>query len=201
MQLKFTRTILSVLTLFSLCLFNCSLKAQRSNFSVYIRFKVNKPASQNLNITIWGYKHEEPWYFPKIEVNAKADQWSEWINLTKWDWHGKVNRSGGLAEYPAISLIIQDLTNDTPVKDSEFEVQLADSPSEKDVVISFTEQSNSDRIIFLAPYPLRENAKDFETATQRIDRQTQSTKEATDGKPPKLEKFQIITNVWNMNNA
>ncbi|MGI8669931.1 MAG: hypothetical protein ACR2J3_08835, partial [Aridibacter sp.] len=91
--------------------------------------------------------------------------------------------------------------NGTAVKDSEFEVQLADSPSEKDVVISFTEQSNSDRIIFLAPYPLRENAKEFETATQMIDRQTQWTKEATDGKPPKLEKFQIITNVWNMNNA
>ncbi len=200
MQLKFTRTVLSVLTLFSLCLFNCSLKAQKGSFLVYIRFKVVKPVSQNLKVTVGGYRHEDPWYFPDIEVDAKANQWSEWINLSKWDWHGKLSRSGGLAEYPAISLTVKDSSGQT-VKGSEFEVQLAESPTEKDALISFTEKSDSGKIVFLAPYPLHKNFKEFETATQMIDRQTRWAKEAADGKPPKLEKFQIITNLWDINNA
>ncbi len=200
MQLNFTRIFLSVFTLFSLCLFNCSLKAQKGSFLVYVRFKVVKPAvSQNLKVTVGGYRHEEPWYFPDIEVDAKANQWSEWINLSKWDWHGKLSRSGGLAEYPAISLTVKDLSGQA-VKDSEFEVQLAEAPSEKDVLISFNEKSDSGKIVFLAPYPLHKNFKEFETASQMIERQTQWAKEATDGKPVKLEKFQIITNLWNINN-
>lgn len=199
MQLKYTRTVLSVFVLFTLFFFNCSLKAQKGSFSVYIRFKVNKPSSQNLNVTIGGYKHEDPWYFPDIQVNAKANQWSEWVNLTKWDWHGKLSRSGGLAEYPAISLTVKDSSGQA-VKDSEFEVQLAEAPTEKDALISFTEKSDSDKIIFLAPFPLHENAKDFETATQMIDRQTRWAKEAAGEKPIKLEKFQIITVLWDMKN-
>lgn len=200
MQLKYTKTLLLIFSLFSLCFFNCSLKAQKNSFSVYIRFKVKNPASQNLKVIISGYRHEEPWHFPVIEVKTESDQWSEWVNLSQWDWHSKLSRSGGVAEFPSLSLTVQNLETGELAKTSEFEVQLAENPDEKDVLISFNEKSDSSRIVFLAPYPLHKHFKEFETATQMIDRQLRWAKEAAGEKPIKLDKFKITSVLWDIVN-
>lgn len=203
MKMKYPRIIPTLIALFAVVLLSCSSSTSRKyNYSYFIRFKVIKPTSQNLKVVINGYRHEsDPWNFSPIEKDAAAgNHWSEWIDLSKWDWHGKVFRSGGIAEYPSISLTVADTATGRRVEGCKFEVQLADSPADEGVVITFSEQSGSDTINFLAPYPLRKNAGEFETATQMIQRQTQWAKEAVGEKPIKLEKFDIISNLWNMNN-
>lgn len=173
-----------------------SVKAQTKNFPYFLRFKVTKPAApQNAKVTISGFRHAgDPWYFPRIEQDAQAGQWSDWIDLSEWKWHGKIFRSGGIAEYPSISLSVAGAA-----AGSEFEVQLADAPGEKGIVASFKEQSASDTIIFLAPYPLRENFRELETARQMIERQAKWANEATGGKSIRLRKFDVITNIWGVN--
>ena len=167
-----------------LLIFSCFVFASnaQSSSSYFVRFKVIEPVGQDLQIQIRGYRHAgDPWYFPIIKVNSQSSVWSDWIDLSGWNWHGKINRSGGIAEYPSISLTILKSPKNTKIDKVKFEVELSDAPSEKSSVIKFTEESDSDTIIFLAPFPLRENAKDFETATQMIERQTIWAKEATGG--------------------
>jgi hypothetical protein len=194
--INFRSFLLVLLTIFFL---NCSSKGQTKNSSVFIRLKVKQPVSQNLQVTVSGYRHlGEDWYFPRINNKVSANEWSEWIDLSSWNWHGKAFRSGGIAEYPALSLAVKDLVKKQKIENCEFEVQLSDQPSDRNIPISFTEKSDSNTIIFLAPFPVRENSKDFETASQIIERQANWAKEATKGKPIKLKKFDIITTIWGM---
>ncbi len=198
MQFIKHRTFFYLQVLVAILLINLSAQSQNKS-SVYIRFKVTEPVSQNLQVTISGYRHLHPnWYFPRIQKKLGSDTWSEWIDLSAWDWHGKIFRSGGIAEYPSISLSVRDLANKKKPKNSKFEVQLSDKPSDKNILISFTEKIDSDTLIFLAPYPLKENAKDFETASQMVNRQARWANEAINGKPIKLNKFEVITNIWGM---
>lgn len=194
---KFQKLPLLFIALLFIFASGTQIFAQQKNTNYFIRFKVTKPSLPNAEVSIGGNRHAgSPWYFDAIQATAAANQWSDWIDLSGWEWHEKLDRSGGIAEYPAITLTVKNSGGG-----SEFEVQLADKPAEKSVVVSFTEQSSSNRIVFLAPFPLREKAKDFETASQMIERQAKWAKEATGGKPIKLNKFEIITNFWTINNS
>ena len=74
----------------------CVLSAQEQDLSFYVRFKVTKPAIGKVRVLTSGYRHEgAPWRFPIVKTELDADEWSEWINLTDWNWHGKIYRAGG----------------------------------------------------------------------------------------------------------
>lgn len=75
-------------------------------------------------------------------------------------------------------------------------VELADAPSEKAVVHSFSESSESDTIAFLLPTPLREKAVEFETGSQMAARHMAWAKAATGGKPVQLHSFTFVTALW-----
>lgn len=163
---------------------------------VFIRFKVTNPTEANLNVSAGGFRHESPWYFPVVTARAKGGEWSEWIDLSAWNWHGKLNRSGGIAEYPSITLTVSRLNSNETIRNCAFEVQLAEQPDERRAIISFSEKSSTNIIAFLVPYPLRENAKDFETGSQMTARHALWAKKAIGGKPIALKKFDIITSLW-----
>ena len=75
-------------------------------------------------------------------------------------------------------------------------VELADAPSEKAVIHSFSESSESDTIAFLLPTPLREKAGEFETGSQMAARHMAWAKAATGGKPVQLHSFTFVTALW-----
>ncbi|NNE99456.1 MAG: hypothetical protein HKN25_10600 [Pyrinomonadaceae bacterium] len=173
------------------------LIGQNSRLSVFIRFKVVKPSSKNIRVTTTGRRHAgAPWNFPRIDRVVKSDEWSDWIELSDWKWHGKIYRAGGIAEYPSLQLTLSDLERRKKPAGCELQVQLSDSPTEKNVVINFSEKSDGNSIMFLAPYPLRENAKDFETARQMASRHAAWAEEIVGDNRIELKHFEMISSIW-----
>ena len=144
-----------------------------------------------------GFRHAgEPWYFQPVYAEATVGEWSEWIDLSNWEWHGRVDRAGGIAEWSSMKLSVIRTDSNEAVKGAVFAVQLADQPNEKSIVHNFTEKSASDSVGFLVPVPLRKNAAEFETGSQMTARHAKWAKEATGGKTVTLKKFDIITSFW-----
>ena len=175
--------------------FNIFASAQ-SDKSVFVRFKIVQPAGNNFRVTVGGFRHAgEPWYFEPASVEAVGGAWSDWLDLSKWQWHGRVDRAGGVAEWSSMKLSVAN-ADGTPTSNSVFDVQLADAPDEKSIIHNFTEKSASNSIAFLVPFPLRKNAGEFETGSQMTARHAKWAKEATGGKPIIVKKFDIITTLW-----
>ena len=194
-KLKFFGWMLAVL-LFTAAFSNLSVAAQtKNNSAVFLRFKIVSPNAGKFNVSIGGFRHEDPWVFPNVQVSSAAGNWTQWIDLSGWKWHGRLDRSGGIAEWNSVKLSILDL-NSNQQKGCNFEVQLSDAPDDKNVVVSFNEQSASPSIAFLLPFPLRENAKEFETGSQMTARHALWAREATNNNPITLKKFKFITQIW-----
>ena len=174
------------------------VSAQQKNAEpVFIRIKVIEPAGQKIRVLMNGYRHAgEPWYFQPVYVEAVGGDWSEWIDLSNWEWHGRVDRAGGIAEWSSMKLSVIRTDSNEAVKGAVLAVQLADQSNEKGIVHNFTEKSASESIGFLVPVPLRKNAAEFETGSQMTARHAKWAKEATGGKPVSVKKFDIITSFW-----
>jgi len=189
-----------ILALFYLLLIGESIQAkgqEKPSSGVFIRFKVVEPTGEKFRVAVDGFRHAgEPWYLPNISADVSGAAWSEWLDLSQWPWHGRINRSGGIAEYPSTKLSVSRLDSSELIKGCILNVQLAEKPDEKSIVVSFTERSDSNTMAFLVPYPLRENAKEFETGSQMTARHWRWANEATGGKPIVLKKFDLITQLW-----
>jgi hypothetical protein len=163
---------------------------------IYLRFQVINPPSGRFKVTTGGYRHVDPWYLPSESVEVEGGAWSRWVDLTRFPLHGKIDRSGGVAEWPTMSLALSPADGGKAIAGCAFHVQLADKPDENSVVIDFRETGASNVICFLLPGPLRENKKEFETGSQMVARQLNWAKRATGGHAPKLNHFDVITSVW-----
>ncbi len=168
---------------------------------VFLRVRVAEPRNGRFRVTTGGNRHAgEPWFLPAVSVEVENDAWSDWLDLSAWPWHGRVDRSGGIAEWPSLRLGVARVGPGGPVRGCVFAVQLADAPNAAGVVHSFEEKSASDTIGFLVPFPLRgEHAREFETGTQMAARHRRWAEAAvrSTGRPfdpPK--RFDIITYVW-----
>lgn len=168
---------------------------------VFLRFKVTAVQSPNrseqrLRVTVSGFRHADPWYLPTVSSEVVPGAWSGWLDLRQWPLHSREKRVGGIAEWPSLKLSVARAVSSEAVNGCALDVQLADSPNEQGVVISFSEKSESNSIGFLLPHPLRENAKEFETGSQMTARHGRWATEAVRGKPIALKKFDIITSIW-----
>ena len=196
----FKKYFIFVLTIF--CIFSGAKDfkvsaQQKTAETVFIRIKVVEPSGQKIRVLMSGFRHAgEPWYFQPVYVEAAVGEWSEWIDLSNWEWHGRVDRAGGIAEWSSMKLSVIRTDSNETIKGAVFNVQLADQPNEKSIVHNFTEKSASDSVGFLVPVPLRKNAAEFETGSQMTARHAKWAKEATGGKPVSLKKFDIITSFW-----
>lgn len=172
----------------------CGLSANGAD--VFVRVRVAEPASPKFRIVIGGYRHAgDPWQFPEITTETAGGAWSSWVDLRKWPWHGKVDREGGLAEWPSMRIGIQ--AGGERIRGCcAMQVQLADAPDQGHVVHDFTEKSDSDQIGFLVPHPLREHAAEFETGTQMAARHRLWADQATGGRPVRLKQFTFCTALW-----
>ena len=164
--------------------------------TVFLRFKVIEPPGEKFTVAVGGHIHVENWYLPSQSVEVGGGQWSRWIDLGKWPLHGRLNRVGGLAEWPSPKLTVARAGNRDPVRGCAFEVQLAEQPDDRHVAVAFTERSGSDTIGFLVPHPLAQKKVEFETGSQMTARHLAWAKEATGGHAPRLKRFDLITSVW-----
>jgi hypothetical protein len=76
---------------------------------VFLRCKVHEPASGTQRVELGGYCHETPWQlFPLAKIEVAAGHWSEWLDVgkQKWPLHGRHNRAGGVAEWPALRMTV-----------------------------------------------------------------------------------------------
>lgn len=163
---------------------------------IFARFRVLEPAGEKFRVTTGGFIHNPNWYLPAVANEVEGGAWSEWLDLREWPWHGRLDRAGGVAEWPAMKLSVARVDSNEAVKGTALEVQLADKPDEEKVVINFTERSESNTIAFLVPHPLREHKDEFETGSQMTARHFAWAKAATKGRPITLKKFQIATSFW-----
>ncbi|MCW3052104.1 MAG: Beta-galactosidase trimerization domain protein [Chthonomonadales bacterium] len=164
--------------------------------ALYVRFKLLAPSGERTRVVVGGFRHSEPWYFPEIAAEVAGGTWSGWIDLSAWPWHGRLDRSGGVAEWPAMKLTASQIGAEKPLQGCAFAVQLADQPDEKSAIVSFEERSASNAIAFLVPNPLREHAGEFETGSQMAARHLAWARAATHGKPIQLKHFDILTALW-----
>jgi hypothetical protein len=162
---------------------------------VYLRFKVVQPAGDRFRASIGGFRHADPWYFPDVVATVAAGAWSDWIDLSKWKWHGRLDRVGGIAEWPAVKITISRSGSDERVRGCALAVELNDRPDGA-AVLSFTEKGESNTIGFLVPNPLREHASEFETGSQMATRHRAWADQATGGKRIALNRFGVITSIW-----
>jgi len=194
MKLKSTKRVLGCAIVIAL-LTALGIRQARAA-DIFIRFKVTAPNTEKFHVTAGGWRHSDPWYLPSTGADVTGGEWSQWLDLSQWPWHGKMKRSGGIAEWPAMKLSVARVGSTAPMNGSAFDVQLADKPDENSVVISFTERSASDTIGFLVPNPLREHKAEFESGSQMAARHLSWAKAATGSTPVSVKKFDIITSLW-----
>lgn len=172
------------------------LVAAAQGADVFVRCRVMDPPAGNFKVTVGGFIHLPNWYLPSETVEVAGGEWSRWVDLTSWPLHGRLDRAGGVAEWPALKLSLAHADGGEPIRGCALEVQLADRPEEGGVVISFTEESGSESIAFLLPHPLREKRDEFETGSQMTARHLAWAQEASGGRAPRLQQFDLITSVW-----
>src|SRR5689334_5400305 len=66
---------------------------------VFLRVQVVAPQGRSSGLTLVakGHRHVGPnWYLPEKSIEIPGRGWSEWIDLSDWPWHGKMNRAGGI---------------------------------------------------------------------------------------------------------
>src|SRR5262245_44452042 len=75
--------------------------------SVFLRFRVTQPAQGSLRVDVGGHLHEGPdWTISRSRYEVLASQWGPWIDVGAWKLHSRENRSGGVAEWPALTLTV-----------------------------------------------------------------------------------------------
>jgi len=167
---------------------------------VFVRFKVVEPQGEQFKATTGGFRHDgkhDQWYLPKQTVEVAGRQWSAWLDAGKWDLHGRLDREGGIAEWPAMKIGIARAAAGQPaIAGCAIAVELADKPEDGAAVVSFTERSGSNTICFLLPWPLREKKSEFETGSQMVARHLAWAREAAGGRARTLKKFDLVTSLW-----
>ncbi|MBI2835601.1 MAG: hypothetical protein HYX76_14360 [Acidobacteria bacterium] len=164
---------------------------------IYVRVKVLEPAAA-VRVTVGGFGHAGPtWWFDKIQVDLESGSWSEWTDVSRWPLHGRLNRAGGLAEWPTMKLTVGWRPARAPIQGTALEIELADAPDEAAVVHRFTERSASNSVAFLLPHPLREYKREFETGSAMTARHLAWAKEVTGGTSLRSKHFDVATTIWN----
>lgn len=190
-----------IAVIISLLFFLNIVAQEKPKSPFFLRFKIAQPAANKFKVIIGGFRHKggttwSDWVLKNTTVDAESGTWTNWIDLTDYNWHEKLNRAGGIAEFPALRLTAYPQTTPNTLSNYIYEVQLADAPNEKNVLADFTEKSETNIVAFLAPYPLHENIKEFETGSQMTARHNKWAMEATNGKPINLKKFTAISQFW-----
>jgi hypothetical protein len=173
-----------------------TMTASAEAAEVFVRCKVVQPAGEKFRVTVGGHIHLDPWSLPQQTLTVAGGQWSPWADLTKWPLHKRLDREGGVAEWPTLKLTVAREGPGEKITGCRLDVELADRPEAERVAIRFSESSGSATIAFLVPHPLAEKKAEFETGSQMTARHLAWAKEVTGGKARGLKQFELLTSVW-----
>ncbi len=209
---KNARVTLAVLFVLLAC---CAVRADDG---VFLRFKLVEPTDRACIIRLGGYIHNEPWYLPKAVLPAGADkdrtlrvqagQWSPWLDLKTHAGkllHGRLNRSGGVAEFPCVTaafvldptmLAKPQAAPQQPPPGCKAIVELATAARESAVVKRMEETFNGGEMCFLVSPALAKDKDDLETLSQMQARHLAWAREASGGKRVSPKELVVQTSFW-----
>jgi len=161
---------------------------------VFVRLKLVEPAGGRYYVRLGGYIHVSPWYLKRAVIPLAADkdaarrlpagQWTGWFDLKAHAGkllHGRMNRSGGVAEFPNVTaeFVADDQTGPTRRKAL---IELATAPDPTKMVKRFEEAFTGPRTSFLVSPKLAADAAGLESLSQMQARHLRWAREATGGK-------------------
>ncbi len=169
---------------------------------LFLRVKMLKPAKSSYFIRLGGFIHKSPWYLPKAVIPADtkeriaAGKPSPWIDLVKFSQgrlHGSLNRAGGVAELPNLTI---DFVSTTPDKQRTAVIELATNPSSDDVVRRWQETYDGSLTSVLISPSLVKDAAKLETAGEMTARRLRWAHAASKGKRLSPKKLIVQTSFW-----
>ena len=159
---------------------------------VFVRFRLVEPAGATWYVRLGGYIHRPNWYLPQAVVPAGAHKdpqkqllagaWTEWFDVRAHAGkrlHGRMHRSGGIAEFPCLSATF---VTDKKAPGRKVTIELATATDEKRVVKRFEESFTGQRTAFLVSPTLARDADSLESLSQMERRHLRWAREASGGK-------------------
>jgi hypothetical protein len=158
---------------------------------VFIRFKLIEPAATTYFVRVGAHIHEPPWSLQPRAWPTGADReaarrvaagrFTEWLDVRRWageKLHGRMNRAGGVAEFPNVT--VEVVTG--PVPTHRLVIELATAPDEAAVVRQFEESFEGHRTSVLVSPQLARDAGELETLWQMAARHLRWARETTGGR-------------------
>ena len=201
-----TRRILPLVSLLTLCVSGAvSAQTPRAG-DVFVRFKMLEPPRSAYYVRLGGYIHKSPWYLPKAVWPEQADkdktkrvpagQFTPWLNFSRYAgdrMHGRLNRAGGQAELPNVTV---DFIADPPAEKRKILTEIATAPADRAVVKRLEESYAGSLTSFLISPDPKRDAGDLETASQMTARRLAWARQATGGKRTSPKRHIIQTSFW-----
>ena len=173
---------------------------------VHVRFRLIEPSSTRYHVRLGGYIHNDPWTLPSAVVPDGADrdptkrlpsgEATPWFDLRKHAGgllHGRLRRSGGVAELPNVTA---DFITEEVSESRRVVIQIASAPDENSVVKRLEEHFSGSLTSFLVSGDLSRDAESFETASQMTERRLRWAREATGGKRTAPRDLIVQTSFW-----
>lgn len=177
---------------------------------VFVRIRLEEPAPERWHVKFGGFIHNDPWYLPSAVWPAGADKaptqrvagaaFCPWFDLGAHagaKLHGRLQRAGGVAEFPNVTAEFFGATN----AHTGIVIELATAPDEAAVVRSMRETFAGNRTSFLVSRDLKADAESLETASEMTARRIAWAKEATGGKRSSPTNLWIQTGFWSPQRA
>ncbi len=180
---------------------------------VFVRFALRSPAEPQTAyfVRLGGFIHREPWYLPAAVIPDGADrdpsrrltpgQASPWFDLRAHAGgrlHGRLHRSGGVAELPNVTA---NFVCQPPAERIEVVIELATAPDEAHLVKRWQESFSGTLTSFLISPTLRADVDDLESAAEMTQRRLGWAREATGGVRASPQRLLIQTSFWSPQRA
>ncbi|MGI8602204.1 MAG: hypothetical protein ACR2OZ_04305 [Verrucomicrobiales bacterium] len=162
---------------------------------VVVRIKVVEPAGNGWKVKLGGYIHNDPWRLPEVQAEVPKDGFSLWIDLAaafRGKLHGRLNRAGGVAEFPNVTADFSA----GPEGTKKLVIELATAADEKAVAKRFEETFTGAETSFTVSPDLKKDAASLETASEMTARRLAWAREASGGKTVTPQKLWVQTSFW-----
>ncbi len=169
---------------------------------LYARFNLLAPPDTHYSLQLGGFIHKTPWRLPRARFpKDKTQQFQSgvptpWFDIKAWaedKLHGQQHRSGGMAEFPNVTV---DITTANGATNLELVVELATARDSGAVKKRWQESFTGTQTSFLVSPNLARDADLLENATEMTERRLGWAREATGGKRVSPEHHIIQTSLW-----
>lgn len=169
---------------------------------VYARITQLEPSEGHYHL-VWGgtlHFRDPVWYLrPKRwpeSGTVQAGQPTPWFNIAEYageNFHGRMNRAGGVAEFPYISA---NVISDTDATHRRVIIELATHPDADSIVKRFEDDYEGTQTGFLVSPHLKQDAESLETGAQMTRRRLQWAMEASGGHRIAPTNLIFQTSLW-----